>query len=302
MESSNTMPLRTALAANAVFSLICAGGMIFFPSRVGQLLDIDAPLLLQGLGLGLVIFAADLIHQATRRRLATWRALYASMADALWVVASLVVLVFLPQLFAPAGRVLVLAIAGMVLLFGLWQLRGIALVHRLPGTGLYRHCIAVQTEAPAEAMWEIIARMGEIQRYMPSLRRSELLHRASPGLGAVRQCEDKSGKQWQEECTAFNAGRSFDVRFVSEAPDFPFPAHPMVGGWEVTPVQGGSQVRVWWEMAPKPAFLAPVLMPLLAWQADRDFPRIIGRMAAETQGQTMAIRHAGRVRLLPDIC
>ncbi len=302
MESSNTTTLRTALAANAVFSLSCAGGMIFFPSQVGQLLAIDAPLLLLGLGLGLVIFAADLIHQATRRRMATWRALYASMADLLWVVASLVLLVLLPQLFAPAGRVLVLAIAGMVMLFGLWQLRGIALVHRLPDRGLYRHCIAVQSEAPAEAMWKIIARLGEIQHYMPSLKRSELLHRASPGIGAVRQCEDHSGKKWQEECTAFNEGRSFDVRFVSEAPDFPFPAHSMIGGWEVTPVQGGSKVRVWWELAPKPAFLAPVLMPLLAWQADRDFPRIVGRMAVEAQGQTMAAQSAGRVRLLPEFC
>ncbi|MDZ4297760.1 MAG: SRPBCC family protein [Moraxellaceae bacterium] len=302
MHIIHTTPLRMALAANALFSLTCAGVMILFPATVGQWLGVNAPLLLQTLGAGLVLFAVDLLHQATRQRLATWRALYASLADLLWVVASVIVLVAFTQLFTPVGTALVVAIAAIVLLFGLLQLRGIALLHRLPVTCLYRHCITVQTDAPADAMWAIVARLDEIQRYMPSLKRSEVLDGLSPGLGAIRQCEDHGGKQWTEECIAFNAGRSFDVRFYTEAPDFPFPARTMVGGWEVLPTQSGSQVRVWWELTPKPAWLASVVLPLLAWQADRDFPKVIGRMAAQAQGKTMEGGSAGKVRLLPEFC
>lgn len=35
----------------------------------------------------------------------------------------------------------------------------------------------------------------------------------------------------------------------------------------------------WWELVPKTKLLAPVILPLLAFQADRDFPKIVQRMA-----------------------
>lgn len=278
---NDTRPLRAALLANAAFSVSCALLMILKPSLVGDLLGIQAPWMLRGVGLGLGLFAADLIHQATRPRMAAWRALYASVADFLWVFGTFLWIVFFPETLSGAGLAIVLAVAGIVFVFGAWQLWTIDRAHKVPGTGMSRHCILVNVSAPADAMWSVVSRMGDIKDYMPSLKSSEILDGKRPGVGAVRRCVDRRGKSWSEECVEYNAGRSFVVRFRTEAPDFPFPAKAMKGGWEVTPAAEGSEVKVWWELAPKPRCLAPVMIPLLAWQVDRDFAEVIRRMAIE---------------------
>lgn len=298
------LPLRLALASNAAFSLTSALLMIFHPALVGEWLGINAPLVLQSVGAGLVIFAADLIYQATRYRVVTWRALLASSADFSWVIGSIILLFALPQLFSPAGITLVLAVAGAVLVFGTWQLWAAGRAHSIGETGEYRHCIIVETNAPAEKLWRVVGNIGDIKFYMQSLTRSLVLEGKVPGVGAVRFCEDRSGKQWSEECTEFNPGRSFSVRFLSEARNFPFPAKTMRGGWEVTPITVGSRVMVWWELTPKSKLLAPVILPLLAFQADRDFPKIVRRMTAAALGDGSEVQTSGGAfaRLLPSFC
>lgn len=306
MTTTNTRPLRMSLVANAAFSLTSAGLMIFRPSLVSDWLGISAPFVLQAVGLGLAVFAADLFHQATRRRIATWRSLYASVADFLWVVGSFGLLALFPSALSQTGYWLVTSVASAVFLFGAWQLWAIGQAHKLPGSGQYRHCILVAVDAPADAIWRIIGQIGDIKHYMPSLKESVVLGGKTPGVGAVRMCEDRAGKRWAEECIAFKAGRGFDVRFLSEAPDFPFPVKNMRGGWEVIPEEGGSDVMVWWELEPKQKLLAPVLLPLLAFQADRDFPKVIQRMAADALGHSPDVidqRSPGVLaRLLPSFC
>ncbi len=273
-------PLRAALLANAIFSVSCASVMIFTPVWVGDRLNIQIPLALQFIGLGLVIFAADLLHQATRPKMATWRALYASLADFLWVLGTVVGIVFFAKNLSESGLLIVSAVAAIVFTFGAWQFWGINQVHQVPASKLYRHCLLVHTNASAEAMWSVVSQLEDIQNYTPALKSSEILDDKAPGVGAIRRCVNQAGKAWAEECVTFEAGRRFVVRFLAEAPDFPFPASAMVGGWEVFSSEDGADVMVWWELQPKPALLAPVLMPMLSFQADRDFPPVIARMAA----------------------
>ncbi|MEO1404377.1 MAG: SRPBCC family protein [Cyanobacteria bacterium J06635_1] len=303
---NNAYPLRIALLANAAFSLTSGGLMVFNPSLVGEMLGIEAPLVLQVIGAGLGLFAADLLRQATRPRVATWRALYASAGDFLWVLATLGWLVLFPKTFSDFGNWLLIAVAMAVLTFGMWQLWAIGRTHKLPTTGKYRVCIRVHVNAPADAMWTVISRLENIKAYSPSLVRSIILDGKTPGVGAVRTCETQAGKRWSEECVEFNAGRSLVLRFVSEAPDFPFPVQTMTGGWEIVPCDRNSQVIVWWELTPKPKHLAAIILPLLAFQVERDLPKMIQRMAADALGR--ASQSASQAnpravsRLLPNIC
>lgn len=277
--------LRAALLANAVFSASCGLLMLVWPVLIEAWLGIRAPLLLRVLGFGLLLFAADLLHQATRPRLATWRALYASVSDLLWVIGSTVGLLLFSKLFSLTGVGVVLIVAVIVLALGGWQVWGIDRAHRAENPALHRYCLVVRTEAPAAAMWDVIGRMGDIQHYMPSLVRSEILDDKAPGVGAIRRCADQSGRSWAEECIEFEPGHSYTVRFIAEEPDFPFPVSNMLGGWKVMAAGTGSEVMVWWELAPKPRFLAPILLPILAFNADRDFVQVIRLMADDTLAQ-----------------
>lgn len=282
---NHTRPLRYALLANAVFSASCGLLMLSQHVFVETLLGIQASWLLRSLGFGLLLFAVDLVHQATRPRLATWRALYASIGDFLWVIISAVGLLLFSHLFSLAGVWAILIVAGIVLVFGCWQIWGIDCAHRANDPTLYRHCLIVRTEAPATAMWDVIGRMGDIKNYAPSLVSSEILDNKLPGVGAVRCCTDRSDRCWTEECIEFEPGHSFTVRFAAEAPDFPFPASMMLGGWKVMSVGTGSEVMVWWELAPKPRFLTPILLPILGFRADRDFVKVIRLMADDALGR-----------------
>ena len=272
-------PLRAALLANAIFSASCALGMLFAPTWVGDRLGIQITMILQLIGVGLVVFAVDLVHKATRSRITTWRALYASTADFQWVLATIVGGVLFAENLSDSGLFTVSAVAVIVFAFGVWQLWGINRVHRVPESGFYRHCVPVHVNASAIAMWSVVSSLGDIQHYMPALKSSEVLDGKEPGVRAIRRCVNQAGKAWAEECVTFEPGCRFTVRFLAEAPDFPFPARVMVGGWEVSSSGNGADVMVWWELQPKPAFLAPVLMPMLAFQGDRDFPKVIERMA-----------------------
>lgn len=224
--------------------------MLLQPALPGAWLGIQATLIYRVVGAGPALFSVELFFQALRPRVSTWRALLASIADFLWVGGSLALLVAVPELFSNQGNILVLATAGVVQLFGLWQLWAAGRAHRSARNGEYRHCIVVETNAPADRMWRIVGDLGKIENYMPSLKYSTLLEDRDPGVGAVRACENQAGQQWQEECIEYIPGRSFSVRFLAEAPGFPFPVKSMRGGWEVNPTDGGSQVMIWWELKP----------------------------------------------------
>jgi hypothetical protein len=301
------LSLRIALLTNAALPAGSALLLLVAPDGVSRWLGVAAPpRMLQIVGIGLVVFAADLVHQATRRRLATWRALYASTGDFLWVAGTVALLAAFPHAPSRTGTLLLLAIAALVLVFGLWQLRAIAQAHRISRPGHYRHCVVVAVNVPAGAMWRVVSDLGGIMHYLPTLMESELVGGATPGVGATRVCVDRAGRRWTEQCTEFNAGRNFTVRFVCEAPDFPFPARAMRGGWDVKPTAWGCDVTVWWELAPKHPLLAPLLLPLLALQADRTFPRVVERMAICAVGRTGKLRprRGERViaRLRPVVC
>jgi hypothetical protein len=203
-------------------------------------------------------------------------------------------------------------IATVVLGLAVWQLWAVGTAHQAPRgerKGWFCHCVTVDTSVRPGVMWDIIADLGGIKRYMPSLRESRLDGKQEPGVGAVRTCEQHSGKRWSEECIEFNPGTSFSLRFLAEAPDFPYPAREMVGSWEVSPSGSGSQVTVWWELIPKPKFLASIILPLLAWQVDRTFPRVIQSMAQESQqfvdseaGEQSSRPRGAAVRLLQRVC
>nr|BBJ02340.1 hypothetical protein YBY_01880 [Marinobacter nauticus] len=85
----NQALVRTALKLNAAFSGISGLFLLFVPDLTGRLIGVGAPLALQALGLGLLIFSMDLLHQATRDKIAGWRVLYASAGDFIWVLGSI---------------------------------------------------------------------------------------------------------------------------------------------------------------------------------------------------------------------
>jgi hypothetical protein len=303
MKTLNSRPLKLALLGNGIFSATSGALLLIVPEQIGGLLGVQETWLLMLIGLGLAVFAGDLFHQATRDRLRTWRALYSVCGDLLWVIGTIILLLFFPAAVSAQGATLLIGVAMVVTLFAGLQLWGAGQAHRIRGTSRYRHCVAVSVPASAGRVWGIVSDLGNINRHAPFLRDSFLRDNARPGEGAVRQCEDLNGRRWAEKCTQFEVGKSITMEFLTQEADFPYPASEMVGGWHfIERSATESEVLVWWELRPQPAVLAPVLMPLLALKADWDFPKLIQNMV-ETDPQHVENRQTKkRYGLIPRVC
>ncbi len=119
--NSYLLLLRRALLGNASFSTASGLILLLAPATVGAWLDIEAPVLLRILGAGLLLFAAELVFQATRETPNRLRGWIASVADFSWVLASGALLAIFPGALSTRGWAIVLGVAAVVLLFGCTQ-------------------------------------------------------------------------------------------------------------------------------------------------------------------------------------
>jgi hypothetical protein len=277
--------LRTALLANAAFSTACGLALGMAPAWVAAHIGFDHPWVLRAIGIGLLFFAGDLVYQGTRPRMSALRALGASVGDFGWVAGSVVLLAGWASLFSGVGQLAVVTVAAVVLGCGLAQLLGLSRLVAEPdasrGTA-YRHCITVDVDAPADAMWQVVSDLPTIRRYSESLTESFLREGGRAEVGAVRECTDDRGQRWAEEVLSWEHG-AFSVRFRDEEPDFPFPVARMLGGWRVQTRGAGSRVTVWWSYTPRVPTGGLVLASVMGARLDGDFPKLLARMADDAR-------------------
>ncbi|PPI83874.1 hypothetical protein KEHDKFFH_12535 [Marinobacter maroccanus] len=274
----NQTLVRTALKFNAAFSGISGLFLLFLPDLAGQLIGITAPMAFQVLGLGLLIFSTDLLHQSTRDKIAGWRVLYASAGDFIWVLGSILGVILWGSHLTPQGIFTILAVAAVVLCFGLTQMAGLKKMYFLPKDRCFGYSLRYQSVSDADSLWHIVRDLGAIAQYAPNLA-SSWIEDIHDGDLPLRACEDTQGNQWRERCSEYDEyRRCYEVEFLTEEAGFPYPATWMVGGWQVEQIPEGSEVVVWWKLHPKPAWLAPVIMAMLAFGVDRTFTGVIANM------------------------
>jgi hypothetical protein len=280
--------LRIALAANAAFSTVTGLALSLAPGLIGDAMGGLPEHVLRGIGVGLLVFAAFVAWVRGRAPRRPDLVLAITTGDAMWVVGS-VSLLLLPVPLSPTGIALVVGVAGCVALFAVLQLAGLReLVQNRGGMTSARSAfeVARRFTAPPEAVWPVVSDLDRIGAFYPALRDVEVVGR---GYGAARTCETHEGKRWSEEVTQWDEQEhTYTLRFVSEAPDFPFPVDEMVGGWRVVPDGDGSLVTVWYEFSMRGGLLGDALAPLLTARSGIAMEDVLARMDAETSRTTRA--------------
>ena len=286
---SQDRAIRIALLSNAVFSLLAAAAFLGWSGALSRQLGLPAPLYLV-IGVGLLPFNADLLHQATRPRVSPLRALGTILADLGWVLATAVVLTGWPQLFTSAGQAAAGGIAAVVAALAVAQAHGLLRLtanhqRRSPASALHvcEHTVPV---AP-DAAWPPVADLGAIAAYHTGLA-SATVARADGRVS--RTCTDRRGRRWREAVVDMQSGKELVLAFDTTAPDFPFPVTEMRGGWMLLPEAGGAhtRIRVWFEYTPKGGWLGRLVMAAgfaandraLRATIDRMRPAMVGHIAA----------------------
>lgn len=270
--------LRVALLANASFSSLCALALFAAPAWISAALAQPPAWVLPGLGVGLLGFAAGLIWQARRPEPRLALALATVVADLMWLVGSgvLLALVELPS----EGRALVLGVAAMVGLIAFAQLAGMRRYLDAPdperGTQVH-YRISLEVEGTPQDLWPVLAELDGIPKHAANIDHAEL--DGEPGPGAVRRCSAGS-QSWTEKVVDWQPSRGLELRFGSEAGDFPYPIAPMFGGWQLRDCGSGrTLVTVWWSFTTRPDWAAPVIVALMDIQMPGDMRAAIRSMA-----------------------
>jgi hypothetical protein len=111
------------LHLNALSTGACAIGMLLTRSVLHPLFGLDSPVLPDVLAVGLLGYAGALVVAARREAVDRQTLMVFAVVDALWVVASAVVLSLFWGQFTPVARVLVIGVALVVEVFAALQYR-----------------------------------------------------------------------------------------------------------------------------------------------------------------------------------
>ena len=117
------MTAHRILQLNAVATAACGLGMLATRGTLHSLFGLGAPILLDVLAVGLLTYAGALAFAAQRQPVSRQALMLFTVADAIWVVASAIVLVLFWAQLAPLARLLVISVALVVEIFATLHFR-----------------------------------------------------------------------------------------------------------------------------------------------------------------------------------
>ena len=117
------MTSHRILQLNAVSTAACALAMLATRGTLYSFFGLEAPLLLDVLAAGLLVYAGALALVAGRQPVTRQALMAFSFGDALWVASSIVVLLVFWGQLAPIARFLIIAVGLVVEVFATLQFR-----------------------------------------------------------------------------------------------------------------------------------------------------------------------------------
>lgn len=115
--------LRNMLKLNALFSLINIGLLISVPDSLATFMGIDNSSILFYIGIILILFVALVIYTAYRPTLNKMLVYSIIIQDMIWVIASLILIMWNPFHISIAGNILIGAVAFVVCTLAICQFK-----------------------------------------------------------------------------------------------------------------------------------------------------------------------------------
>lgn len=303
MHQSNARPLRLALIANGLFSLLTGAACVVAPTAISSLVfaaplslfGLSAVTLITELGIGLLAFAALVLWTASQTHIHRGRSKLITILDAGWVLISAGLVILIPQLWTPAGLSIVIVVAIVVALFALDQALGLMLLYQgksdvraLRRGNQMTLTAKAMTQASPERVWQVMSHQEAYADVADNISKVEVTRGSGPDL--ERRCFDNDGKSWNETCTMWDEGRAFAFRVHTEAPDYPYPIAQLSGEWALSPVSGGTQILMTFQVTAKPGLMNGLLFRLMAAPFSAICDRLLLRWIDIMEGTASATR------------
>lgn len=267
---------RTVLGLNAGFSILTGATLLVAGSALTGVMFAEPAhwqtLVFLALGIGLLIFAIDLVMLASDRFVTKGKVMAVIAADAGWVVGSAALLMFDRHLFTTTGAMIIAGVAALVAVFALGQWIGSRVIVAplssaavTTSNGVLIATVKRQVQAPVQTVWRVMTDHPAYADVASNIAKVEVI--SGDGLGMERRCFGPKGENWTETCDLFEEGRAFGFTIHTDAPDYPYPLSDLQGRWSVEPAgsdRQNAQFEIHIRAVPKGGFLARLLFIAVA--------------------------------------
>ena len=220
--------LQRSLTANSIFSLLSGVTLLVMAEPMAGLFNLDSPMPFWIIGVGLVLFALSVYRQVKLQ--SPMGVLSIIVQDLVWVLGSIVLLIFNPFQISQTGNATIAVVAFIVLGLAMAQSQALAQSDAVPGSRIKRLSFQRDVNADAATTWAVIADVANYHQVAPNLDAVEIL--SGHGTGMVRSCS--SGKDsWTETCTLWQEGEAYAFEVNTDAPDYPYPFSYLKGHWVI---------------------------------------------------------------------
>lgn len=218
---STSKLVRTFLGFNAVFSALNGTLLLAMAGSMAAVIFATPPdwatTGLRILGIGLLIFALDLVLLSKNPFISKQQVILIVILDAGWVLGSILLLSIGRDLFSSTGSLLIAVVAGFVAIFAIGQSVGAAAIVPPKSRADVRSKNGVLTasvkrlvRAPASTVWNVMTDHPGYADVASNISKVEVL--TGDGLGMQRQCYGPKGENWTETCDLFEPGKSFGFK------------------------------------------------------------------------------------------
>ncbi|WP_298899724.1 SRPBCC family protein [uncultured Psychroserpens sp.] len=254
--------LQKSLIANAVFSSTCGIISILFKNDLERLFGIASNNSFLILGILLLIFTLTLVIEVKKQRALS--VLWIIIQDLLWVIGSVILLLFDPFDITTEGHVIITIVAFVVLQLAFVQARGLARIDEEYTRGLKVIRFSRTVKGTRQHVWDIISDVGNYHQVAPNINNSKIISGDKKGM--VRSCSHGEDS-WTETCTLWEDERQYSFEVNTKAPDYPYPLKFLKGTWIVNELTSSeSEIVMIFEFEYKKAFQNSLVHPLMKYK------------------------------------
>lgn len=222
--------LQRYLSVNAIFSLLTGVMVLSFQEKAEQIFNLPPSNFFFILGILLIFFVLTIVLEIVKQR--TLPVLWIIVQDMLWVLGSVVLLVFNPFDVSVEGNIIIALVAIVVFLIGMGQAQGLAKVDRKNRKERVKEFrFTRRVNATKSKAWEVISDIENYHKVAPNIDGSTIIS-GEREEGMKRMCSH--GKDsWNETCTLWEEEKQYSFIVHTDAKDYPYPLKSLQGNWRV---------------------------------------------------------------------
>ncbi|MEM8969660.1 MAG: SRPBCC family protein [Bacteroidota bacterium] len=277
--------LQKSLRANALFSGISGITLITLSRSIAELFGTENNTVFWITGIALIVFSATIVYEIAKQR--PLAILWIIVQDFLWVIGSIVLLVFNPFSISSTGMLIIGLVALIVLYMAINQASALGKVDAHPTQPGKQWQFERIVNADKTSVWQLISDIGNYDMFAPNIDNVTIV--SGEGEGMVRACSH--GKDsWTETCSLWNEGKSYAYTVHTDKPDYPYPFKLLKGFWAVEEInESTTKIIMRFDFQYRHRFQNVLLHPLFRAKFSKVAEELLDNWQRELEKQRLPV-------------